>query len=563
MRLRLRPRRKLRQVIGLLGQPRSGTTLLASMLGAHPRINAIFEPWNMARNLNRTQLATQAAGLDDFLQSFEVKMSPEQDVLLVKETTAYPTYADNLGSLLASLPAAVAPGLIIIVRNPIHVYLSEIEARRKWWGADELAVSAQTFDSWARRTLDSIVALKRLAERFDGVVIAYEKLTKSPESVGKLLRFFGLRLRQEQIDYQHHIGHLRVAGDLGVEKDPQPVSDVSVARRAVEFEQVRGKIAGARHYGAIVDLAEWMDRLSDKDPMRGVLKSAPVASEGAVASVPLFAPPGHVYSPIVAPSDIEALFPPAQPVVPPALSDVKLDLIAMEKLWNGLAPAFAALGPAVKRRPLKSSGIEGDETGLADWTMLRAMISHVRPSRLVAVGLGYPSTAIFDVLDAVPSDNGPRATIIERYPERLSDLLTPDDLARVELIAKPLPDVDPGVFDGLGPSDFLLVDSSHVLKTGSDVAQLLGLVLPRLAAGTIICFRQVFYPFEYPRKWAVEDNRSWNEAYALRAFLAYNSSFEVIFFNDYFGQMRRALIEDTGGAFSGSAGSGLWLKRVS
>jgi hypothetical protein len=191
IRLLLQRPRRLRQVIGVVGQPRSGTTLLAAMLGMHSRINAVFEPWNLkhAQTGNGCRIT-----LDDFIISLDVKFSAQQDVLLLKETTTELAYVNGLASLLSSLTGPVRPGLIVIIRNPFHVYLSEIEARRKWWGANGLTISSETFDRWASRTLDALGALRSLAERFDGVVITYEKLTRSPKSVGKLLGFFGLSL---------------------------------------------------------------------------------------------------------------------------------------------------------------------------------------------------------------------------------------------------------------------------------------------------------------------------------------------------------------------------------
>ena len=64
-----------------------------------------------------------------------------------------------------------------------------------------------------------------------------------------------------------------------------------------------------------------------------------------------------------------------------------------------------------------------------------------------------------------------------------------------------------------------IIDSTHVVKTGLDsVFELFELLLH-----VAIHFDDIFRPFEYPREWTTERNYSWNEAYALRAFLSYIS----------------------------------------
>jgi hypothetical protein len=41
----------------------------------------------------------------------------------------------------------------------------------------------------------------------------------------------------------------------------------------------------------------------------------------------------------------------------------------------------------------------------------------------------------------------------------------------------------------------------------------------------------ICFPFEYPREWIV-GGLAWNEAYLLRAFLQFNSSFRILLFNN-------------------------------
>ena len=76
-------------------------------------------------------------------------------------------------------------------------------------------------------------------------------------------------------------------------------------------------------------------------------------------------------------------------------------------------------------------------------------------------------------------------------------------------------------------------------------------------------FNLLEYPFEYPREWVIERNYSWNEVYAVRAFLMYNNLFEVLFFNDQFGRLCGDLVAREAPAMSTNYGGGLWLVRRS
>jgi hypothetical protein len=129
-------------------------------------------------------------------------------------------------------------------------------------------------------------------------------------------------------------------------------------------------------------------------------------------------------------------------------------------------------------------------------------------------------------------DRDTHLAFIDPYPERLQSLLRPDDHARCSVVAKKVQDVDLAVFTELEAGDILFVDSSHVVKVGSDVAWIIFEILPRLQSGVIVHFHDIPYPFEYPLHW-LRAGRAWNEAYILRAFLQFNTDFEIRFFNDF------------------------------
>jgi hypothetical protein len=59
----------------------------------------------------------------------------------------------------------------------------------------------------------------------------------------------------------------------------------------------------------------------------------------------------------------------------------------------------------------------------------------------------------------------------------------------------------------------------------------------------------------------LEENRSWNELYGLRALLMYNQQFEIFFVNDYFARFKRDLIHATFPMFLKNTGGSLWLRK--
>ena len=132
------------------------------------------------------------------------------------------------------------------------------------------------------------------------------------------------------------------------------------------------------------------------------------------------------------------------------------------------------------------------------------------------------------------------------------------------LIPEKVQDVPISEFMTLGDNDILFIDSSHVLKTGSDVHYEYLEVLPRLNRGVIVHVHDIFLPAEYPREWVLGEHRFWNEQYLLQAFLAFNESFEVLWAGSY---MHLRYPEELETAFSSyrreeTWPKSFWMRRV-
>jgi hypothetical protein len=150
-------------------------------------------------------------------------------------------------------------------------------------------------------------------------------------------------------------------------------------------------------------------------------------------------------------------------------------------------------------------------------------------------------------------------TFIEPYAGRLLSLLTDIDKQRTTIIEAFVQAVPLTTYDQLEAGDILFVDSTHVVKTGSDVNHILFEILPRLKPGVFIHFHDIFYPFEYPKEW-VFGGFNWNEDYFLKAFLLYNNAFDIVLFSEYLHKHHPDAFLNMPLAYKNHGGN-LWLQK--
>jgi predicted O-methyltransferase YrrM len=277
------------------------------------------------------------------------------------------------------------------------------------------------------------------------------------------------------------------------------------------------------------------------------------------AAAPLFAEPGHFYSPIVHPTQLRASSFDRRRAADKLLG-IDLDFAAMEDLSDRLAKHQEGLDfpslPIATHRYHRENGMYD----IGDATILACMLRHFGPKQIIEVGSGFSSAVIFDTIDRTP-DLSPACTFIEPYTDRLEALLRPSDFEHARIIRTGVQDVPAETFEALGSGDILFLDTTHVSKTGSDVNYEIFEILPRLSSGVIIHLHDIFADFEYPAEWIYELNRSWNEQYILRAFLMYNNAFSVIYANAAFAKARPELIREKFPQIFGDAGAGFWLRK--
>lgn len=196
-----------------------------------------------------------------------------------------------------------------------------------------------------------------------------------------------------------------------------------------------------------------------------------------------------------------------------------------------------------------------------DGSILFAMIRELKPKRIIEVGSGYSSALMLDINDMYP-DSTTNLTFIEPYPERLNSLIGHRDRSKVEIIKEKIQDVDLAIFDKLEENDILFLDTSHIVKTGSDVTFWTFNILPRLKKGVIIHIHDIFWPFNYSEAW-VKEERCYSEAYLIRAFLMYNNSFQIMLFSSYLKTLFfKEFVEIVPFLKDHHGGGSLWLKKT-
>ena len=246
--------------------------------------------------------------------------------------------------------------------------------------------------------------------------------------------------------------------------------------------------------------------------------------------------------------------------MPFSLYGIRIDRKQTIERWSSLLPFLNNIPFSQFKAPGFRYAFENPSYSWGDGSILYAMLRSHQPRRLIEVGSGWSSACALDTAERY-FKNDCEFTFVDPYPQLLSSLIG-KITTNVRIIEMPIQQVPVATFEALEAGDILFINSTHVLRTGSDVCFELFEVLPRLASGVLVHFHDMFWPFEYPRLWAVSENRSWNELYAVRAFLTNNDDWRVIFFNDYFAKTERNLIAASYPDFLKNSGGALWLQRT-
>lgn len=184
------------------------------------------------------------------------------------------------------------------------------------------------------------------------------------------------------------------------------------------------------------------------------------------------------------------------------------------------------------------------------------LIRLYKPKKIIEVGSGW-STKI--AAQACIENKSTELLSIEPYPQ---PILENGFDGLTKLYRQGVQSVNLGLFRKLEDGDILFIDSSHVVKIGSDVNYLFFEVIPRLKKGVYVHFHDIFFPYDYPKKWVLEERRFWSEQYLLHALLINNRGFEVVLANNYLIHKYPQKLKNTFKYVPSLGGGSLWIRKL-
>lgn len=228
----------------ILGLPRSGTTLLTTLLDRHSRIHLYYEPWNASPNERPAVSSTLDGFRAQMRRRFGGPPLAAGTITGFKETTTHAGTTrwalDSARALARENPTEV----IWIQREPLHCLLSKLEGARRWWGHDDARLDEATLSGFLRETRDAYRELAALVREGSGTVVPYETLARAPaKTLAALMERLQLDLEPAQLSYHEGpIDRGRVMGDPSLIESPRPVGDAAIEKREAEVSAHRSLI---------------------------------------------------------------------------------------------------------------------------------------------------------------------------------------------------------------------------------------------------------------------------------------------------------------------------------
>jgi len=201
--------------------------------------------------------------------------------------------------------------------------------------------------------------------------------------------------------------------------------------------------------------------------------------------------------------------------------------------------------------------------GSVNAEVLYSMIRYFKPRKILEIGSGCSTFLSAQAILKNKQENNSyecELVAIDPYP---NEILKRGFPGLTKLISRKVQDVPLAKFQELKDNDILFIDSSHILKIGSDVQYEYLEILPRLNKGVIIHAHDIFLPAEYHKRWIYKQLYFFNEQYLLQSFLAFNNSFEVLWAGSYLALKHPDSLETAFSSYvRGDLPCSFWIRRV-
>ncbi len=261
---------------------------------------------------------------------------------------------------------------------------------------------------------------------------------------------------------------------------------------------------------------------SARASLRRSLKGLSFAIHRILLRFGIFLLPVHYYASVSSLIELQESEPTwARKSALPGMSiDLEGQISALKRMCRPFQHEY--LGNRAYQRAVEAS--YGPGYGYIEAQALHAVIRHTKPARVLEVGSGVSTYCMHAAMDQNASEGQPgQITCIDPNPS--SSVLA---LEGIRIVQRQVQRVSLDEFTRLKAGDFLFIDSTHTVRPGSDVNFLILEVLPRLAAGVIVHFHDIFLPYDFQRD-VLRTYFQWMETSLLRAFLTNNNRARILF----------------------------------
>ena len=166
----------------------------------------------------------------------------------------------------------------------------------------------------------------------------------------------------------------------------------------------------------------------------------------------------------------------------------------------------------------------GFRYGYVEGQVLHCAVRTLAPPRIVEVGSGASTVITADAARRNEAEGRGGSRIVAVDPYAPAELRALDNVEVRDIPAQLVP---AELFAELGEGDLLFLDSTHVVKTGSELHRLYLEVLPSLASGVTVHVHDIYLPYLFS-PWVLGDFWDWQETALLAALLTQSERFEVL-----------------------------------